>query len=122
MKVCWDEREDRARVTAHRRWPNEQIPGELSQMLPTPKHFEQASKLVTEEMVADALPCGPDLGRHVQEIERYADAGFDEVYVHQIGGADERFFDAYAREVLPRFAESAGARTAPETLAGGIGR
>ncbi|MCW2969905.1 MAG: luciferase-like protein [Solirubrobacterales bacterium] len=103
MKVCWDEREDRARATAHRLWPTEQLPGELAQMLPTPSHFEQASQLVSEEMVAEVVPCGPDLERHVQAIERYADAGFDEVYVQQIGGAEERFFETYASEVLPRF-------------------
>jgi hypothetical protein len=72
-------------------------------MLPTPSHFEQASQLVSEEMVAEVVPCGPDLERHVQAIERYADAGFDEVYVQQIGGAEERFFETYASEVLPRF-------------------
>jgi G6PDH family F420-dependent oxidoreductase len=103
MKVCWDEREDRARATAHRLWPTEQLPGELAQMLPTPSHFEQASQLVSEEMVAEVVPCGPDLERHVQAIEHYADAGFDEVYVQQIGGAEERFFETYASEVLPRF-------------------
>jgi G6PDH family F420-dependent oxidoreductase len=103
MKVCWDEREDRARATAHRLWPSEQLPGELSQILPTPAHFEQASALVSEDMVAEVVPCGPDLEHHVRAIERYADAGFDEVYVQQIGGAEERFFETYASEVLPRF-------------------
>jgi G6PDH family F420-dependent oxidoreductase len=75
MKVCWDEREDRARAAAHRLWPNEALPGELAQILPTPGHFEQACSLVTEEMVAESVTCGPDLERHVQAIERYADAG-----------------------------------------------
>jgi G6PDH family F420-dependent oxidoreductase len=104
MKVCWDEREERARATAHRLWPNEALPGELAQVLPMPAHFEQACSLVSEDMVAELVPCGPDLERHVQAIERYAAAGFDELYIHQIGGHHDRFFDLYAREVLPRFA------------------
>ena len=106
VKVCWDEREDRARAAAHRLWPSEQLPGELAQIVPTPAHFEQACTLVTEDMVAEVVPCGPDLERHVRAIERYAEAGFDEVYVHQIGGAPDRFFETYANEVLPRFREN----------------
>ena len=71
-------------------------------MLPTPEHFEQAASLVTEEMIADTVPCGPDLGRHIESIEEYAAAGVDELYIQQIGGGRE-IFDVYAREVLPRF-------------------
>lgn len=103
MKVCWGEEEAQARARAHKLWPNEQLPGELAQILPTPAHFEQASGLVDEEMVAEAIPCGPDLERHLQAIERYADAGFDELYIQQVGGEHERFFEVYASEILPRF-------------------
>jgi hypothetical protein len=39
----------------------------------------------------------------MQAIERYAAAGFDEVYIQQIGGHHDRFFELYSREVLPRF-------------------
>jgi len=120
MKVCWDEQESRARATAHRLWPNELLPGELAQVLPVPAHFEQASSLVSEQMVADEVPCGPDLERHLQAIERYAAAGFDEVYVQQIGGHHDRFFELYSREVLPRFhdtGEPAGAQAVFESVA-----
>ena len=69
-----------------------------------PEHFEHATELVTEEMLGEVLACGPDVERHARAIEDYADAGVDELYVHQIGNGHERFFDTYAREILPRFA------------------
>jgi hypothetical protein len=69
-----------------------------------PEHFEQATELVTEDMLAEAIPCGPDLERHAEAIQEYADAGVDELYGHQIGTGHARFFAAYAREILPRFA------------------
>ena len=109
MKVCWNEREDRARLIARRIWPSEALPGELAQILPTPAHFEQACSLVTEEMVAQVVTCGPDLERHAQAIERYAAAGFDELYVQQVGAEHERFFALYASEILPRFRSAGGA-------------
>lgn len=103
MKVCWDEDERRARATVHRLWPTEQMPGELGQVLPTPAHFEQASELVSEQLATAEIPCGPDVEAHVQAIQRYADAGFDELYIQQIGPRQDEFFDVYAREILPRF-------------------
>ena len=103
MKVCYGADEAEARRTVHRLWPNEPLPGELAQILPTPQHFEQAVELVTEDMVAESVPCGPDLERHVAALQEFADAGVDELYVQQIGGGHDDFFAAYAREVLPRF-------------------
>ena len=102
LKVCWDEDESRARKTVHRLWANEGLPGELAQILPTPAHFEQAGQLVTEEMLAEDTPCGPDVGKHVQAIKAYEDAGFDELYVNQIGPEQDAFFEAYREHVLPR--------------------
>jgi G6PDH family F420-dependent oxidoreductase len=104
LKVCYASDEAEARQTVRRLWPNEALPGELAQVLPTPEHFEQATELVTEEMLAQAVPCGPDLERHARAIQEYADAGVDELYVHQIGKGHDRFFEVYAREILPRFA------------------
>ncbi len=101
-KVCYGADEAEARRTAHRLWPNDGLPGELAQVLSTPEHFEQAAELVTEEMIAEAVPCGPDLERHVESLQEYADAGVDELYVQQIGGGRD-FIEAYGREVLPRF-------------------
>jgi len=103
MKVCLDADAAKARQTVHRLWPNEALPGELAQVLPTPQHFEQASEVVTEEMVAAEVPCGPDLERHIEKIEEYAAAGFDELYVNQIGPEQDAFFEAYRDHVLPRF-------------------
>lgn len=106
LKVCWAREPAVARATAYRLWPNERLPGELAQILPTPAHFEQATELVTEDMVAEDLPCGPDIDQHIEAIEAYEQAGFDELYIQQIGAEQEPFFDAYAREVLPRFRDS----------------
>jgi G6PDH family F420-dependent oxidoreductase len=103
-KVCYASTKQDAVRTAHRIWPNDYLPGELAQVLPTPEHFEQACELVTEDMVIKSgLPLGSDLDEHVAALEQYAQAGVDELHVQQIGGGHEAFFDAYAREVLPRF-------------------
>jgi G6PDH family F420-dependent oxidoreductase len=109
LKVCWDDDETGAVKTVHRLWPNDVLPGELAQILPSPRHFEQAAELVTEEMVAEATPCGPDLDRHLAAIREYADVGFDELYIQQIGPNPDAFFDVYRDRVLPRIREELSA-------------
>jgi G6PDH family F420-dependent oxidoreductase len=102
LKVCWDDDEERARQTVYRLWANEALPGELSQVLPTPAHFEQASELVTEELAVSDVPCGPDIDAHIEAIAAYEQAGFDELYINQIGPEQDAFFAAYREHVLPR--------------------
>jgi hypothetical protein len=58
-------------------------------------------------MVAESVPCGPDVERHVQALQAYADAGVDELFVQQIGPEQDAFFDEWARAVLPRFERGA---------------
>jgi G6PDH family F420-dependent oxidoreductase len=101
FKVCWAESEEAGVATVHRLWPNSFLPGELAQILPTPRHFEQASQLVTPDMVADTVPCGPDPQRHLSSLRQYVQAGYDEVYVAQIGPEQDAFFEAWAEQVLP---------------------
>ena len=110
VKVCWGDDEGRALQLAHRLWPNDALPGELAQVLPTTRHFEQAAELVTPEQIAEIVPCGPDPDQHLEAIGKYAEAGFDECYVQQIGPEQDAFFDAYKEHVLPRMRELAAAR------------
>ncbi|MET9247256.1 LLM class F420-dependent oxidoreductase [Nonomuraea sp. NPDC003709] len=102
LKVCYADDQAAARKTVHRLWPTEGIKGEASQLLPLPRHFAQLAEMVSEEDATASTPCGPDPEVHVQAIQKYVDAGFDEVYVSQIGTEQDAFFEFYAREVLPR--------------------
>jgi G6PDH family F420-dependent oxidoreductase len=103
LKVCWAADEPQARKTMHRLWPNDEIPGEAAQLLPLPRHFRELAELTTEDMIS--APCGPDPAVHLAGIRAYREAGFDEVYVSQVGPGAEGFFDFYASQVLPRLRE-----------------
>jgi G6PDH family F420-dependent oxidoreductase len=102
MKVCWGPDEAECVRTVHRLWPNEALGGELAQVLPMPAHYEAACEPITEEMIAESVPCGPDPEKHVAAIKEFLDAGYDEVYVNQIGDDQEGFLAFMKDEVLPR--------------------
>jgi coenzyme F420-dependent glucose-6-phosphate dehydrogenase len=102
LHVCWAESEDEARRIAHERWPNAAIGGGSFLELPLPAHFEEVAEVIGEEDVAASVVCGPDPERHLAAIREYVDAGYDHVYVHQVGSDQEGFFRFYERDVLPR--------------------
>jgi hypothetical protein len=118
-KVCFMDDERQAMETVLRLWPNEGLPGELAQVLPTPAHFEQACELVTAEQIAS--PVGPDLDRHVESLQQYADAGVDELFVQQIGPEQDAFFTTWAREVSRASGERAAGASSRSDHAGSLG-
>ena len=104
LHVCWAEDEESAKRLALKQWPNGAISGSYFLELPLPAHFEEAAEVLTEEDIGESVVCGPDPERHRAAIQEYVDAGYDHVYVHQIGPDQEGFFELYEREVLPSFA------------------
>ena len=100
LTVCWAEDEATARKTALDWWPNAAAPGELGQELALPRHFEQVAELVSEDDVAAKVVCSPDADAHRAAIQEFADAGYDHVYIHQVGPDQEGFLDFYSREIL----------------------
>ena len=102
VTVCWGENEAQARHMAYEWWPISGFKGELLSELSVPAHFQQAAGMIDEEDVAKDVVCGPDPKRHLGEIKKFADAGFDHVFVHQIGPDQKGFLEFYKREVLPK--------------------
>ena len=102
LDVCYAETEEEAVDTVYEHWPNTALPGELSQELPTPAHFEQAVQAVDREDIAEGpTVTSPDPDAHLESIEGAIDVGFDHVYVHQIGPDQSSFFEFYEEEILP---------------------
>jgi G6PDH family F420-dependent oxidoreductase len=110
ITVCWGADRDAAIDLAHETWPNGGVPGQLSQDLPTPTHFEQAAQLVTREMVAESVPCGPDVGPIIEQCRSAIDNGVTNLYVHQIGPDQEGFCRVWREEIQPALQPAGAAR------------
>jgi coenzyme F420-dependent glucose-6-phosphate dehydrogenase len=101
LTVCYAESEDEAKRTALEIWPNGGMSGPIGQELAIPSHYEAVAELLDEEQVAETVVCGPDPGRHLEAIREYEQAGYDHVWVHQVGRDQDSFFRFYAEQVLP---------------------
>jgi G6PDH family F420-dependent oxidoreductase len=102
MHCAYDSDEKKGLERATKLWPNLALQGPLGQELATPSDFEEAAAMVEEEDVAETTPCGPDPEPYLKQIEKYADAGFTHVYVHQIGDNQDEFAEFAAKELMPK--------------------
>jgi G6PDH family F420-dependent oxidoreductase len=102
LTICWAPTKREAVETAHRVWPNSAIPGQLSQDLPTPAHFEQASSLVRADDIAKEILCGPDPEPVLDAIRSFQEGGLDHIHLHQVGPDQEGFFTFWEQELAPK--------------------
>jgi G6PDH family F420-dependent oxidoreductase len=101
LTVCWSRDEAQARKYTLEMWPNAAVTGQASFELPLPRHYEELSKRVTPDEIASSVVCGPNPKKHLDAIREFADAGFDHVFVHQVGHDQKGFADFYRSEILP---------------------
>jgi G6PDH family F420-dependent oxidoreductase len=101
VAMCYAEREEDARQTAHHyfRWSVTGWPVQAE--LPDTEGFAAATKHVSPEAVAQVVTCGPSVERHLEAIDRYIQAGYDHLILVQIGPDQDRFCDLFERELAP---------------------
>jgi G6PDH family F420-dependent oxidoreductase len=101
VALCYAERAEDARKTAHRyfRWSVAGWP--VMAELPDTEGFAAASKHVSPETVAQAVSCGPSPEHHLEAIDRYARAGYDHIILVQVGPQQNEFIEFYQRRLAP---------------------
>jgi coenzyme F420-dependent glucose-6-phosphate dehydrogenase len=102
LHVCYGDDEEECKRLAAELWPNVAMQGSLGQELPRPEDFELVAPMVTPDDMGEAIPCGPDPDRYHEAIGEYKDAGYDHVFVHQIGPDQDAFFRFFEAEILAR--------------------
>ena len=101
VKMCWAATDAEAAETAYRFWGFEGMGGQSSQDLPHWSEFAAMAENGSPERMAEKIPCGPDAKRAADAISAYIDAGFDEVYISQMGPDQAGGIRFLTDEVLP---------------------
>jgi len=91
-------------------WPQGVVPPSLLSELARPEHFEAASTAVGRDTITDSVVCATDAGPVIAAIDRFVGAGFDTVYVHQVGPEPELLLRLAADELLPHYTASQAPR------------
>jgi len=103
-KVCWDPDPARALAQAHAQWASNMLEGDVNWELRSPEDFETAARFVRPEDVPGYVRVSADLGRQAAWLADLAALGPAEIIVHQVGGDQTRFIEAFGRSVLPQLA------------------
>ncbi|MBB5956805.1 G6PDH family F420-dependent oxidoreductase [Saccharothrix tamanrassetensis] len=102
LPVCWDPDRDKAVARAHEQFRWFAGGWKVNAELPGPSGFAAATQFVRPEDVADKIPCGPEVGPIVDAAKAFADAGFTDLALVQIGGDhQDGFLDFAQQELLP---------------------
>jgi G6PDH family F420-dependent oxidoreductase len=106
LGVSYDRSKDAAIARAHDQFRWFGLGWKVNAELPGPASFEAASQFVTPDDVASQLPCGSDVQAFVDGLKPFAEAGFTDVALVQIGGdAQDAFLDWAPKELLPALKE-----------------
>jgi len=105
VHLSWAEDEDTALHIAHDQWRSNVFAPPLPWDLELAEHFDEASRHVTPQQVAEVVNVSADLGRHTGWLREYAELGFDEIYLHHVGRSQEAFVDTFGARVLPELSE-----------------
>lgn len=102
MPVSFDRDRDTAIQRAHEQFRWFGGGWKVNAELPGPAAFAAASQFVTPDDVADSIPCGDDVDAVVGAVKEWADAGFTDLALVQIGGdAQEPFLEWATRDLVP---------------------
>lgn len=112
LTVCWGPDERTALDIAMRWWPIAAVNGELMQELPMPRHFEQATEMVTRDRLKEVVVCGADPSRYLEAIGTFEAAGYDHIFIHRVGPDQEKGLGFLAEEVLPQLKHPEASREA----------
>jgi probable non-F420 flavinoid oxidoreductase len=102
VHLSWAPDEAAASRIAHDQWRSNVFGPPVCWDLETVEHFDEVSRHVTAEQVAEVVNVSADLQRHTAWLREYAELGFDEIYLHHVGQRQDAFVDAFGESVLPR--------------------
>jgi G6PDH family F420-dependent oxidoreductase len=84
-------------------WPNAVVPSSVLSELAKPQDFEAIADAIGPAGITDVVVCATDSEPIIEAIDRFAGAGFDTVYLHQVGPDQQRLADLAASELLPHY-------------------
>lgn len=102
MHLSWAPTEAEARELALCNWRFNVVEPEIAENCPSPQGFEEATRDLGADDLEGHVIMSSDPDRFVAAIADVADLGFEELYLHNVGGNQGAFLTAFGEQVLPR--------------------
>jgi len=98
----WAPTEEEALQGAHEQWRYNVLGGEVNWELRSPQDFDTATRYVKPEDMRESLLISSSLDQHVEWLSQFAELGFQELQLHQVGRNQSAFIEAFGSKVLPQ--------------------
>jgi G6PDH family F420-dependent oxidoreductase len=102
VPLAWAPTEDAALAAAHERFRFGPTGWKIQSELPNVRNFEDATRFVRVEDMAEVFGAGPDVDRHLATAQQFVDAGYDRLALINAGPDPEGFFDFFSAELGER--------------------
>jgi G6PDH family F420-dependent oxidoreductase len=101
LHLSWAATDEEALTNAMVEWPNGGMKFPKADIR-SPFEFEQMAKLVRAEDFEGRMVISADPDEHRGYIQKFADLGFDRIYLHNVGRNQREWLEVFGREVLPK--------------------
>ena len=100
LHLSWAPTDEEAMRNALVEWPNGGMKFPKGDIR-SPFEFEQMAKMVRPEDFDGRMVVSSDPDVHRAHIQRFADLGFDRIYLHNVGRNQREWIETFGRDVLP---------------------
>ncbi len=101
LHLSWAATDEVAQANALGEWPNGGMRFPKADIR-SPHDFAEMAKLVRIEDFEGRMVIGSDPDLHRAHIQKFADLGFDRIYLHNVGRNQKQWIDTFAAQVLPK--------------------
>ncbi len=101
LHLSWAATEEEALENAMVEWPNGGMKFPKGDIR-SPLEFEQMAKLVRPEDFEGRMVISSDPDVHRASIQKFADLGFDRIYLHNVGRNQREWIDVFGEQVVPK--------------------
>ena len=101
LHLSWAPTDEEALANAVEQWPNGAMRFPKADIR-SPYDFAAMARLVREEDFAGRMVISADPDVHRAELQKYADLGFDRIYLHNVGRNQREWAEVFGRDVLPK--------------------
>lgn len=84
-------------------WPHSVVPPAILSELARLEQFESTADAVGRTGITDTVVCATDASPVIAAIDLFVGAGYDTIYLHQIGPDQTRLASMASKELLPRY-------------------
>ena len=88
-------------------WPIGVLPPSVLGELSKPEDFFAIADAIGKDDIGEMVICATDAAPVIDAIDRFAGAGFDTVYLHQVGPDQQRLADLARTDLFPHYQQSA---------------